>query len=118
MKEIWKDIKGYEGLYQISNMGRVKRLEDNFITQGYKGEYANFTLKKNGISKCFAIHRLVATHFIPNPLNKKEVNHIDGNKHNNCVNNLEWNTHQENTIHSYKTGLRRKNFYTSQFINR
>lgn len=114
--EIWKDIKGYEGKYQVSNLGNVKslkrfvnhwqgglrlvneRLLKSFIKQGYM--YVDL-----GNRKQCRIHRLVAEAFITNVDNKPEVNHEDGNKLNNHVSNLEWATHSENMKHSYKTGL-------------
>jgi hypothetical protein len=119
MKEIWKDIKGYEGLYQVSNLGKVKSL-NRYITnknnkqQYYNGKmlsgnirhgYLKLTLSKDNIQKTIPIHILVAKTFIPNPENKPEVNHIDGNKSNNCVNNLEWCTRSENELHAYRNGL-------------
>ena len=114
--EIWKDIKDYEGIYQISSLGNVKRLaykiknpaprangsmlnfeehllKPRIITHGY----LSVALYKNGIRKDYKLHRLVAQHFIPNPENKPEVNHKDENKTNNCVDNLEWCTHLYNS---------------------
>lgn len=100
MDEIWRDIEGYEGLYQISNKGNVKSL--------YKGSerilrpwdngcgYMNIGLFKNGMLKCIKVHRLVAITFIPNPYKLPEVNHKDENKKNNCVDNLEWMIHRDN----------------------
>ena len=103
MTEIWKDIVGYEGLYQVSNLGNVKRLK------GYKGRgkgyiveehliqpsinsrgYQNVILCKNGKTKTFSMHRLVAIAFLDNSDNLPEVNHKDEDKTNNCVDNLEW----------------------------
>lgn len=103
MTEIWKDIVGYEGLYQVSNLGNVKRLK------GYKGRgkgyiveehlikpsinsngYQNVVLCKNGKTKTFTMHRLVAIAFLYNSDNLPQVNHKDENKLNNCVDNLEW----------------------------
>lgn len=103
MTEIWKDIVGYEGLYQVSNLGNVKRLK------GYKGRgkgyiveehliqpsinsrgYQNVVLCKNGKTKTFSMHRLVAIAFLDNSDNLPQVNHKDENKLNNCVDNLEW----------------------------
>ena len=105
MKEIWKDVKDYEGLYQVSNLGRIKRkskiIKNGIDTKGYC--YVN--LSKNGIVKNVRVHRIVAISFIPNIENKKEINHIDGNKQNNCVSNLEWATHKENIKHAIKTNL-------------
>ena len=120
MKEIWKDIKGYESFYQVSNLGNVRSL-DRYVKNGtsnrnikrgrvlkpcinHKG-YLQVHLVANGNSKLVVIHRLVAKAFIPNPQNKAQVNHIDGNKKNNNVRNLEWCTNQENVIHAINTGL-------------
>ncbi|MCI7634018.1 MAG: NUMOD4 motif-containing HNH endonuclease [Mollicutes bacterium] len=122
MKELWKDIKGYEGCYQVSNLGRIKSLDR--MTNNQYGEYfmkgrilKNSIIKDKGycrvslnngngkISK--RVHRLVAEAFIPNPENKPEVNHKDGNKLNNCVSNLEWCTNKENIEHSIRTGLKK-----------
>lgn len=104
MKEVWKDIKGYEGLYQISNLGRVKSLRSNqFLSGGNNGNGYQFVFLCNKkVNKRFYIHRLVALHFIPTKNNKLQVNHKDGNKSNNCVENLEWCTNKENLIHSVK----------------
>lgn len=91
MKEIWQDIKGYENLYQISNFGRVKSLKRNIIRkQGYdKDKYPKIELY-NKNHKTFHIHTLVANAFISNQFNLPQINHIDGNKQNNCASNLEW----------------------------
>ena len=115
MIEIWRDIIGYEGMYQISNTGNVKSLvrKNNKVekilkpainTEGYK----HVILFKNKVSHNTRIHRLVARHFIENPLNKKCVNHIDGVKTNNNVTNLEWVTNSENIRHAFKMGLLKK----------
>lgn len=106
MQEIWRDIKNYEGLYQISSLGNVKSLRNNKILKpGIRNEYYIVSLCKGGKQKSKTIHRLVAKTFIPNPKNKEQVNHIDGNKLNNRIENLEWCTNQENIIHSWKNGL-------------
>ena len=109
MEEIWKDIKGFEGLYQVSNFGRVKSFPRKG-TQTTKERIIKFTksnknylvanLKNNNIQQSFSIHRLVAQAFIPNPDNLPQVNHIDGNKQNNNVNNLEWCTNKQNRCHA------------------
>ena len=101
MEEIWKDIKGFEGIYQVSNLGRVKRVKTGRILKSdmnSKG-YLRVGLCKNSIKSNKRVHRLVAETFIPNPDNKSEVNHIDENKTNNSLDNLEWMTTKENINH-------------------
>ena len=103
MDEIWKDIEGYEGLYQVSNTGQVKSL--NYKGRGvvkllkqainYNG-YKRVSLYKDGKQKHYFVHRLVAMTFIPNPDDLPIINHKDENKTNNNVNNLEWCTHKYN----------------------
>lgn len=110
MEEIWKDIKGYEGLYQISNLGRVKSLRFNKemimkIHIPKNNWYPVIHLRKNGVSKTIKIHRIVAQTFILNPNNLPIVNHKDENKTNNCVDNLEWCSRKYNAI--YGTALER-----------
>ena len=90
MKEIWKDIKDYEGLYQVSNLGRVKSLKKNKILKGLIGEYIHVVLYKENTRKNKKVHRLVAENFINNINNYDCINHKDENKFNNNVNNLEW----------------------------
>lgn len=118
-----KDIVGYEGLYQVSNTGQVYRLagfvnskngsgpfilpiKGGIMKQGdsQKG-YKVVSLCRENKGREFKVHRLVATAFIPNPLNLKEVNHKDGDKTNNNDWNLEWSTHADNIKHAYATGL-------------
>lgn len=110
MEEIWKDIVGYEGLYQVSNLGRVKSL-DRIDASGHrrKGKilkprinhdgYVQINLHKNSIRKTVSVHRIVAIAFIPNTENKREVNHVDENKANNHVSNLQWCSPKENVNH-------------------
>lgn len=115
MEEIWKDIKGYEGLYQISNLGRVKCLPKIIRNRKYKeiikspslaGKgYYRLILCNNGKNKAFYIHRLVAQAFIPNPNNLPQVNHKDENILNNCVDNLEWCNNKQNInygLHNFR----------------
>lgn len=100
MKEIWKDIDGFEGLYQVSIWGNVRGR--NGILAPYVTEkgYLKVGLFKDGKNHKKRIHRLVAEAFIPNPHNLPQVNHKDGNPKNNSVTNLEWCTNQENTDHA------------------
>ena len=104
--EQWKDIPGYEGLYQVSTLGRIKGNRGIKSLRIDKGGYLTVWLCKCSAQKNYKAHRLVAIAFIPNPENKATVNHIDGNKQNNCVENLEWATHSENINHANRTGLR------------
>lgn len=117
MKEIWKDIKDYEGLYQISNFGRLRKVKNKIqiikptkCTNGYL-EYA---LWKNGKRKVFLAHRLVAEYFIDNTNNFPEINHIDENIENNIVSNLEWVTSKYNANYGTRNikcrEANRKNF--------
>jgi len=106
--EIWKDIIGYEGLYQCSEYSNFRRKNSLKILSVHlnKSGYYIVRLYKNGKGKSFIAHRITATAFIPNPENKETVNHIDGDKLNNHVSNLEWNTRSENIRHADKNGLR------------
>lgn len=105
--EVWIDIKGFEDLYQISNFGRIKRKPFILSVCNDKDNYPRVTLsdQKNDRKINGMLHRLLALHFIPNPENKATVNHIDGNKTNYNLNNLEWCSYSENTKHAHKLGL-------------
>lgn len=103
MGEIWRDIKDYENLYQVSNLGNVKSLRNGKIlkpSMTTKKEYFGVSLCKNGKPKRFVIHRLVAIAFIDNPLNYPVVNHKDNDKTNNNVSNLEWCDQSYNVSYS------------------
>ena len=107
MQEIWKDVKGWEGIYQISSLGRLKSFKRSTTGLVMKmtnktGWYFSVVLCRGSRSQSTRIHRLVAEHFIPNPKNKKTVNHKDLNKQNNIVSNLEWTTQKENNAHAGK----------------
>jgi hypothetical protein len=119
--EIWKDIEGFDGLYQVSNLGRIKSLLRNVV----KSNGNNYTIRERVLKQCISkkgyyfvnlhkdgkqymkkIHRLKAIHFIPNPNNLPCLNHKNGNKLDNTTKNLEWCTHGHNNQHAYDTGLK------------
>ncbi|MFC7347292.1 NUMOD4 domain-containing protein [Chryseobacterium zhengzhouense] len=117
--EVWKPIKDYEGLYEISDLGHVRRL-DAVVERGdrpmlVKGGimqlrdngsgYLRVKLSKNNKSRRVLVHRLIAEHFLDKVDNLTVINHKDGNKQNNNLSNLEWTTQRENIIHARKTGL-------------
>ena len=123
MKEIYKDIIGFEGSYQISNLSNVRSLDTYYkrygsdvpikrkgmiLNQNNVQGYLRVNLSKNKISKSYSVHRLVAIHFIPNPFNKPQVNHLNGIKNDNRIVNLKWATQSENMIHSYTSNLHKK----------
>lgn len=119
---IWKSVIGYEGMYEVSNDGAVRsisryttcrsgkkqmvigKVRAQWVSNGYKC----VSLCNGGDKKFMQVHRLVALNFIPNPESKPQVNHIDGNKHNNHVDNLEWATQDENMSHAVSMGLIQK----------
>ena len=106
--EKWKDIKDYEGLYQVSNLGNVKNIKTNkILTQSphHRG-HLRVRLSKNGKSKMYRVHRLVAEAFIPNPNKYPVVNHKDGNMKNNRVENLEWCTQKYNCIRAKRSNTK------------
>lgn len=99
-EEIWKDIPGYEGLYKVSTHGNVYSVRKRkCFSMSDNSRYRNVLLSKDGKTKGFGVHRLVALTFIPNPENKPQVNHINCNRHDNRVENLEWATWDENLLH-------------------
>ena len=123
LKEIWKDIKGYEDIYQISNLGRVKSLS-RCITRNIKGTVFQQTIRERILKQCklkngyFCVnlkkdkkpkthypHKLVAQTFLSKKDNSLIINHKDGDKTNNNVNNLEWVTYRQNSIHASENGL-------------
>ena len=109
LPEIWKDILGYEGHYQISNLGNVKRFtkyKSNILKPRInKRGYVQIILCKNNCAKTFRLHRIIAESFIPNPYKKLQVNHINGVRHDNKVENLEWVTQNENMKHAFENRL-------------
>ena len=114
--EEWKPVVGYEGRYEVSNYGKVKSLARKVdrkyrpysikekLLKTYVDSYGKLCvgLTKKGVTKQYSVYRLIAIAFIPNPENKREVNHIDFDKSNACIQNLEWTTPAENKIHSYQ----------------
>ncbi len=113
INEIWKDVDGFEGIYQVSNLGRVKSFwsKNKNILKPYKDHEGYYQVKlvrySGAKSKNKRIHRLVAIAFIPNPENKPTVNHKKGIKLDNRVNELEWATYSENHLHAYRIGLKK-----------
>lgn len=124
-EEIWKDIRGYEGSYQVSNLGRVRSLDRQVASKGGKSTYLmrgiSMTPREDKVGyttvhlrlggqtrKTKKLHRLVADAFVDNPELKPQVNHKDGIKSNNAISNLEWVTAAENNQHAYDTGLKKR----------
>ena len=128
---MWKPIENYNSLYEVNEKGEIRSL---YHWNGHKYEkrkkpyilkqsntttgYKKVELAKDGKKKSLRVHRLVATAFIPNPMNKPYINHIDGNRINNCVENLEWCTQHENVVHAYETGLNKISHITKEELQR
>lgn len=119
--ELWKAVSGFEGIYEISSYGRVKSLsriiqkgnntaflKEKMLKPSMNERYCFVSLGKNHNFRQYSLHRLVASAFIPNPNNLPEVNHIDGNKQNNNVENLEWCDGSYNQLHAVRLGLRKQ----------
>jgi len=106
MIEEWKDILGYEGLYKVSNLGNVFSYHSNKMLNPSKNNkgYGLVKLYKDGKIKTQTVHRLVMKAFVPNPLNKPDINHLNSNKMDNRLINLEWCTEQENILYAFKVG--------------
>lgn len=129
--EVWKDIEGYEGIYKVSNLGRIKSYDRTIslirlgttVKRHVKGSLKKASISNNGYlqislfkedkKKDFLVHRLVASAFIPNTYSKRTVNHIDGDKLNNYSSNLEWATYSENHKHAYDD-LNKKAYMTGR----
>lgn len=117
-KEIWKDVVGYEGIYMVSNLFNIKSIRNNkyrakvekILKFHFNGHYYGVKLYRDGKSKYHKIHKIYADAFLPNPENKPFVNHINGIKTDNRIENLEWVTASENQKHSYRIGLSKPSF--------
>jgi hypothetical protein len=131
--EQWKPVVGYEGFYEVSNQGRIRSVDritnssirhnDHVVKKGKmlklnlkRGGYLAVDLSKENVKKTKTVHRIVAEAFIPNPEDKYTVNHINGNKSDNRVENLEWATSSENSIHAVKTHLMPGNGFKRQIL--
>lgn len=123
MQEIWKDVVGFEGLYKVSNFGNVMGMGKSWVCGMYNkirtkpksilpkstntSGYHQIWLSKNKNGKNYRVHRLVAEAFLENPENKKDINHKNGNKTDNGLDNLEWCTRSENVLHAFKNDLKK-----------
>ena len=126
--EEWRDIKGFEGLYQVSNTGKVRSLvgwnghkyvkRDRELTPTMTSTgYLKVDLKNKGVKKSLKLHRVIAGAFIPNPDNHPVINHIDGNPLNNSLENLEWCSQKHNCQHAYDTGLHKRKAIPADIVN-
>lgn len=115
--EIWKPVKDYEEIYEISSLGRIRRIKGRILKQCLRAGYFAVDLSFKGKRKTKSIHRLIAEHFIDNLENKPEVNHINGVKTDNRIKNLEWVTTSENRIHAYKNGLETTDGIKKAWVN-
>lgn len=115
MKEIWREIKDYENLYEVSDSGKIRSIRNNIILSQYQkidytrnpeNRYLRVTLANNGVYKRFFVHRLVGMAFISNPENKPQINHKNNIKSDNRAENLEWVNQSENTQHAFDNGYR------------
>lgn len=109
-EEIWKPIKGYEGLYEASTWGRIKDVKKNYVSKvDFSSDRHKMIVLTRGFeTNSYPVHRVIAETFIPNPENLPIVNHIDGIKCHNNVENLEWVSHKQNNEHALMLGLRKK----------
>lgn len=119
MEEVWKPVRSFEDCYEVSNLGNIRSktriTNDGKVIKGRLlspsiSRYSTVQLYKCNKATNYMVHRLVAQAFVPNPNNLKEVNHIDGNRLNNCADNLEWVTSRQNMSHSVNAGLRQKSY--------
>lgn len=121
--EVWKPVIGYENQYLVSSMGRVWSFNyrrtrcGSILKNDDKNKYHSILLSKKGKHSRKYIHRLVAETFIPNPHNLPQINHKDGNKYNNCVENLEWCTQSENSKHAFMMGLEKQKLSKEDVVN-
>ena len=102
MKEVWRPVYGYTGIYEVSNLGAVRKVSDGILLKVSGKRYLKVRLYKNKALKYFSVHRLVAKAFCEKKAKHTQVNHINGNKFDNRATNLEWCTASENILHAYR----------------